>query len=106
MTPETPKGAEREKDAAAVALGRKGGVVGGARRSAKLSPELRSEIARRAAEKRWHGEMRSSPKVRTREERLALFVKMYESARWERAQLCTVMRAIRPIIKMLEDERA
>lgn len=37
------------KDAAAVALGRKGGRA----RAEKLTPEQRSEIARKAAAKRW-----------------------------------------------------
>lgn len=41
------------KDPAAVALGRKGGLKGGKARAAKLTPEQRSEIARRAAATRW-----------------------------------------------------
>lgn len=41
------------KDPAAVALGRKGGLKGGKARAAKLSPERRSEIAKRAAAARW-----------------------------------------------------
>jgi hypothetical protein len=38
-----------EKDEAAVALGRKGGKA----RAAAMTPEKRSEIARKAATKRW-----------------------------------------------------
>ena len=41
------------KDPAAVALGRKGGLKGGKARAAKMTPEERSESARRAALKRW-----------------------------------------------------
>ena len=41
------------KNPAAVALGRLGGKKGGAARAAKLSPEQRREIARRAARSRW-----------------------------------------------------
>jgi hypothetical protein len=41
------------KDPAAVALGRKGGLKGGKARAAKLTPEQRSEIARKAAQERW-----------------------------------------------------
>ena len=41
------------KNAAAVALGRLGGLVGGKARANKLTPEQRSEIAKRAAAKRW-----------------------------------------------------
>ncbi len=37
------------KDPAAVAMGKKGGVA----RAAKMDPERRAEIARKAAEKRW-----------------------------------------------------
>ncbi len=44
---------ERVKDPAAVDLGRRGGLIGGKARAAKLSPEQRSEIARRAAQARW-----------------------------------------------------
>ena len=44
---------ERVKDPAAVELGRKGGLKGGKRRAEKLSPERRSEIAKKAAQARW-----------------------------------------------------
>ena len=44
---------KREKDPAAVSLGRRGGLKGGKARAEKLSPEERSEIARRAAAGRW-----------------------------------------------------
>ncbi len=44
---------EHEKSAAAVELGRKGGLVGGKARAAKLTPEQRSEIAKKAAAARW-----------------------------------------------------
>jgi hypothetical protein len=42
-----------EKNAAAVELGRLGGLKGGKARAAKLTPEERKEIARKAAEARW-----------------------------------------------------
>lgn len=45
----------REKDPAAVSLGRRGGLKGGKARAAKLTPEQRKEIARKAAETRWSG---------------------------------------------------
>jgi hypothetical protein len=51
--PIEPKPPEKEKNAAAVALGRLGGLKGGKARAAKLSPEERKEIAKKAAEKRW-----------------------------------------------------
>jgi len=43
----------REKNPAAVALGRLGGLKGGKARAKKLSPERRKEIAKKAAESRW-----------------------------------------------------
>jgi hypothetical protein len=43
----------KEKNAAAVALGRLGGLKGGNSRAAKLSSEQRSEIAQQAARARW-----------------------------------------------------
>jgi len=43
----------KEKNPAAVALGRLGGLKGGKARAAKLSPKRRREIARKAAKTRW-----------------------------------------------------
>jgi hypothetical protein len=45
--------AKPEKNPAAVALGRLGGIKGGPARAAKLSAKTRSEIAKRAAKARW-----------------------------------------------------
>jgi len=42
-----------EKNPAAVALGRLGGLKGGKARAAKLTGKQRAEIARKAARKRW-----------------------------------------------------
>jgi hypothetical protein len=54
--PETePAVEESEKNPAAVALGRLGGLKGGAARAASLSKKKRSEIAKRAAKARWTG---------------------------------------------------
>lgn len=44
------------KNPAAVALGRLGGKKGGAARAAKLTPEQRSDIAKKAAAARWKSE--------------------------------------------------
>jgi hypothetical protein len=44
--------AEREKNPAAVALGRLGGLKGGKARAAKLSPQRRSAIAAKAGRSR------------------------------------------------------
>lgn len=44
---------ESQKDPAAVALGRKGGLKGGRARANSLSAEQRTEIAKRAAAARW-----------------------------------------------------
>jgi len=45
--------ASREKNPAAVALGKLGGLKGGKARAEKLTPEERSEIAKKAAKIRW-----------------------------------------------------
>lgn len=50
---------EREKNPAAVALGKLGGAKGGRARAEALTPEQRSEIAKKAAAKRW-GKSQSS----------------------------------------------
>jgi hypothetical protein len=47
------------KDPAAVALGRKGGLKGGKARAAKMTPEQRSESARKAAAARWRSKKQS-----------------------------------------------
>lgn len=47
------KKSTKEKNPAAVALGRLGGLVGGRARADKLSPERRKEIAKKAITKRW-----------------------------------------------------
>jgi hypothetical protein len=48
-----PEPVEPEKDPAAVALGRRGGLKGGKARAEKLTAEERREAARRAAQARW-----------------------------------------------------
>jgi len=53
-TPE-PEPVESEKDPAAVALGRQGGLKGGKARAERLSAERRAEIAKKAAQARWAG---------------------------------------------------
>lgn len=51
-----PESREDGKNPHAVALGRTGGLKGGKARAAKLTPEQRSEIARKAAQRRWNKE--------------------------------------------------
>ena len=58
--PETPNEAEQEPEPteeerkrAAAILGRRGGLKGGKSRAAKLTPERRRDIAKKAAEARW-----------------------------------------------------
>lgn len=53
-TDETPEPEPDDgKDPAAVSLGRRGGLKGGKARAEKLTPEQRSEIAKKAAATRW-----------------------------------------------------
>ena len=49
---------DSEKNPAAVALGRLGGLKGGKARAKKLSKKRRSEIARKAARARWAAQKR------------------------------------------------
>ena len=51
--PLTPKSEESQKNPAAVALGRLGGLKGGKARADKLSGGRRKQIARKAAMIRW-----------------------------------------------------
>ncbi len=48
-----PPPPDPQKDPAAVSLGQRGGLKGGAARAASLTPEQRREIAKKAAAKRW-----------------------------------------------------
>jgi hypothetical protein len=48
-----PRPEDAGKDPAAVSLGRRGGLKGGKARAAAMTPARRSEIARKAAAKRW-----------------------------------------------------
>jgi len=48
-----PRKSDDEKDPAAVALGRKGGLKGGKARWEGVSKKTRTEIARKAAKSRW-----------------------------------------------------
>jgi hypothetical protein len=49
-----------EKNPAAVALGRLGGLKGGKARAEKLTPKKRSEIAKKAAKTRWGNTSRNT----------------------------------------------
>jgi hypothetical protein len=44
---------KKRKDPAAVKLGRRGGLKSGAARMKKMTPQQRSEVARKAAQVRW-----------------------------------------------------
>lgn len=48
-----PVDPKEAKDPLAVELGRRGGLKGGKARAASMTPDERSEAARRAARKRW-----------------------------------------------------
>lgn len=52
-TGQVEKPVEKEKNPAAVTLGRLGGLKGGKARAESLTAKKRSEIARKAAQKRW-----------------------------------------------------
>jgi len=52
-TLELAEGTPKRKNAAAVALGRRGGLKGGKARAAKMTPEQRRASALKAAHARW-----------------------------------------------------
>jgi hypothetical protein len=54
---ENPEPEKPEKNAAAAELGRRGGLKGGRARAERLTPEQRSEAARRAAQARWRNRL-------------------------------------------------
>ena len=56
---QTEDGQVSQKNPAAVALGRKGGLASTKARMEKISPERRSELASRAAKARWDKERKS-----------------------------------------------
>ena len=53
QAPKTEAPEKKRKNPAAVALGRLGGLKGGAARAAALTPKKRAAIAARAAKARW-----------------------------------------------------
>jgi hypothetical protein len=61
---ETLDATRAEKDPAAVALGKRGGLKGGNERTRRLTPERRKEIAKLAASVRW----KSNDKQHTEED--------------------------------------
>ena len=71
------------KDPAAVALGRKGGKKGGPARAAKLTPEQRSESARKAVQARWSKAAPATPVPDTSRKALHLCLKRIKDAKDE-----------------------
>lgn len=52
-----PPKQDPDKDPAAVALGRKGGLKGGRARADSMTPERRAEAAKKAAQTRWKSKL-------------------------------------------------
>ena len=71
----------KKKDPAAVALGRKGGKKGGPARAAKLTPEQRSDSARKAVQARWS--KAATPALDTSKKALHLCLKRIKEAKNE-----------------------
>jgi hypothetical protein len=71
------------KNAAAVALGRRGGKKGGPARAAKLTPEQRSESARKAVQARWSKAAAATPAPVTSKKALHLCLKRIKDAKDE-----------------------
>ena len=71
------------KNAAAVALGRKGGIKGGPARAANLTPEQRSESARKAVRARWAKAAPTAPSLDSSRKALHLCLKRIKTAKDE-----------------------
>lgn len=68
--------------AAAVELGRRGGLKGGPARREKLSPEERSRIAREAARRRYVGHVKKTPRRRLTPEERSRILSEAAKRRW------------------------
>jgi|ERR1035437_8648704 hypothetical protein len=75
--------ANAKKNPAAVAIGRKGGKKGGPARAAKLTPEQRSESARKAVQARWSQAAPASPVLDISKKALHLCLKRIKDAKNE-----------------------
>jgi hypothetical protein len=73
----------KKKNPAAVALGRKGGKKGGPARAAKLTPEQRSESARKAVQARWSKTAPANPVLDNSKKALHLCLKRIKDAKNE-----------------------
>jgi hypothetical protein len=73
-----------KKNPAAVALGRKGGKKGGPARAAKLTPEQRSESARKAVQARWSKAAQPAPMLDTSKKALHLCLERIKDAKDEK----------------------
>jgi hypothetical protein len=71
----------KKKDPSAVALGRKGGKKGGPARAANMTPEQRSESARKAVQVRWSKTV--TPVLDTSKKALHLCLKRIKEAKTE-----------------------
>jgi hypothetical protein len=70
----------KKKNPAAVSLGRKGGTKGGPARAAKLTPEQRSESARKAVQARWSKAAPGAAELDTSKKALHLCLKRIKEA--------------------------
>ncbi len=90
----------KEKDQAAAALGRRGGLIGGPRRAAVLSRRERSEIASLAARARWDQTPRTPRKrarnaARTRKRIAAIALEEFARQGFDGARIETIARRAR-----------
>ena len=76
--------ANAKKNAAAVALGRRGGKKGGPARAAKLTPEQRSESARKAVQARWSKAAPATAALDTSKKAFHLCLKRIKEAKNEK----------------------
>ncbi len=93
----------KKKNPAAVALGRKGGKKGGPARAAKLSPEQRSESARKAVQARWAKAKAGSENIVLKRSRQ--FRKKIDEAGAVTAIVDTSKKALHQCLKRIKDAK-
>ena len=87
----------KKKNAAAVALGRRGGKKGGPARAAKLTPEQRSASARKAVQARWSKAAPAATVLDTSKKALHLCLKPIKDAKNEN-ELRRLMEELQRIV--------
>ena len=94
-----------KKNPAAVALGRKGGKKGGPARAARLTPEQRSESARKAVQARWSKAKRGSSYIAVNRGDMSIGREEISEAAPATPVLDTSRKALHVCLKRIKDAK-